>query len=101
MKASLIDENLEQLRRLIGKNRTFTSASLADQWSNTLQAWAEKLEGPKEEGGGGGGEGGGSPEEKDFEFMLKVMRMVQAEQDIRSRTRSLEQMLRSLKLSNK
>jgi hypothetical protein len=45
------------------------------------------------------GGGGGSPEEQDFEFMLKVMRMVQAEQDIRSRTRSLEQMLRSLKLT--
>jgi len=59
MKASLIDENLEQLRNLIGKNRTFTSASLADQWSDTLQAWAEKLEGPKDENGGGGGGGGG------------------------------------------
>jgi hypothetical protein len=63
--------------------------------------WAEKLEGPKDEGGGDGGGGGGGGEEKDFEFMLKVMRMVQAEQDIRGRTRSLEQMLRSLKLSEK
>ena len=43
----------------------------------------------------------GGGEEKDFEFMLKVMRMVQAEQDIRGRTRSLEQMLRSMKLSER
>ena len=46
-------------------------------------SWAEKLEGPKPDGNGGDGDGGsGGGEEKDFEFMLKVMRMVQAEQDI-------------------
>ena len=100
MYKSLIDEKLEELRREILKNRTFVSTSLAKKWSETLKAWADKLEGPKPDGGGGGGGGGGgSPEEQDFEFMLKVMRMVQAEQDIRSRTRSLEQMLRSLKLT--
>lgn len=100
MYKSLIDEKLEELRREILKNRTFVSTRLAKKWSNTLRGWAEKLEGPKNDGGGGdGGGGGGSPEDQDFEFMLKVMRMVQAEQDIRSRTRSLEQMLRSLKLS--
>lgn len=101
MAKSLIGENLERLRRFIAKNRTFTSAEEASEWAETLKKWAEKLEGPKDDGGGGGGGGGGgSPEDKDFEFMLKVMRMVQAEQDIRSRTRSLEQMLRSLKLAN-
>jgi hypothetical protein len=100
MYKSLIDEKLEQLRREILRNRTFVSTRLAKKWSKTLKGWAEKLEGPKPDGGGGGGGGGGgSPEEQDFEFMLKVMRMVQAEQDIRSRTRSLEQMLRSLKLT--
>ncbi|MDB4512553.1 hypothetical protein N9096_01110, partial [bacterium] len=69
------------------------------QLAEKLREWAKKLEGDKDGGGGGGeGGGGGSQEEKDFEFMLKVMRMVQTEQDIRSRTRSLEQMLRSLNL---
>ena len=105
MTKSLIDEHLERLQGFIGKNRSFTSARLANEWSSTLKKWAEKLEGPKDEAGGGDGGGAsggeGSPEEQDFEFMLKVMRMVQAEQDIRSRTRSLEQMLRSLKLSFK
>ncbi len=100
MSKSLIDENLERLREMITKNRTFTSARLSNEWAATLKSWADKLEGPKDDGGGGGGGGGGgSPEDEDFEFMLKVMRMVQAEQDIRARTRSLEQMLRSLKLS--
>ena len=99
MTKSLIDVKLEELRRLIEKNQSFTSARLSMKWSRTLKKWAEMLEGPKsEDEGGGGGGGGGSQEEKDFEFMLKVMRMVQAEQDIRARTRSLEQMLRSLNL---
>lgn len=102
MGKSLIDEKLERLREKIQMNHTFTSRKLAKNWSDRLMAWAEKLEGPKQDSNSGGGDGGSSGgEEKDFEFMLKVMRMVQAEQDIRGRTRSLEQMLRSLKLSER
>ena len=102
MAKSLIDEKLERLREKIQMNHTFTSRKLSKNWSDRLMSWAEKLEGPKPDGNGGGGDGGsGGGEEKDFEFMLKVMRMVQAEQDIRGRTRSLEQMLRSLKLSER
>ncbi len=102
MAKSLIDEKLERLREKIQMNHTFTSRKLSKNWSDRLMSWAEKLEGPKPDGNGGGGDGGSSGgEEKDFEFMLKVMRMVQAEQDIRGRTRSLEQMLRSLKLSER
>jgi len=99
MTKSLIDVKLEELRRLISENQSFTSIRLSKKWSGILKHWAEILEGPKSDSEDGGGEGGGgSQEEKDFEFMLKVMRMVQAEQDIRARTRSLEQMLRSLNL---
>lgn len=102
MQASLIDEKLEILREKISKNHTFSSRGLAQKWSEKLKEWAKLLEGDSGEGGGGGGGGGGgSQEEKDFEFMLKVMRMVKAEQNIRGRTRSLEQMLRSLKLTNR
>lgn len=101
MEKSHVGENLERLRHMISENRTFTSATLSQKWSKTLKEWANKLEGSKNQsnGGGGGGGGAGSSEDQDFEFMLRVMRMVQAEQDIRSQTRSLEQMLRSLKLS--
>lgn len=99
MVASLIDVKLEKLRMLILENKSYKSAQKAHQMRDQLKKWAEILEGPKDGGGGGGGGGGGSQEEKDFEFMLKVMRMVQAEQDIRGRTRSLEQLLRSMELS--
>ncbi|MDC0287432.1 hypothetical protein OAK89_04310 [Akkermansiaceae bacterium] len=99
MKESEIDIQLEALLLSISKNRAFLSALEAKKLSEQLSAWAKKLEGDPSGGGGGGGEGGGeSPEEKDFEFMLKVMRMVQSEQDIRARTRSLEQLMRSVEL---
>ena len=66
-----------------------------------LRDWAKELEGSKEQadggdGGGGGGGGGGSSEDKDFEFMLKVMRMIQSEQRLRSKTRALEQTRRDV-----
>ena len=99
MVKSRIDVNLEKLREQIAENKSFTSTRLAKKWSATLTKWAEQLEGAKDANGGGGdGGGGGDQEAKDFEFMLKVMKMVQAEQDIRFRTRSLEQLLRSLNL---
>ena len=99
MKSSEIDINLESLQLRLSKNQTFLSAAEAEALGKLLSAWAKKLEGDSGDGGGGGGGGGGgSPAEKDFEFMLKVMRMVQAEQDIRARTRSLEQLMRSVEL---
>lgn len=99
MQKAEVGSKLSELRQIIGKNITFTSTNRAEQWKDALNAWAKMLEDSGEENGGGGdGNGSGDQEAKDFEFMLKVMRMVQAEQDIRSRTRSLEQMLRSLKL---
>lgn len=100
MKDSQIDLKLEDLQRRIDAYQSFLSAMEAKKRSEQLMAWAKKLEGDKSGGGGGGGEGGGgpAPSEKDFEFMLKVMRMVQKEQDIRARTRSLEQLMRSVEL---
>ncbi|MGB0145300.1 MAG: hypothetical protein ACPGAP_11065, partial [Akkermansiaceae bacterium] len=91
----------EELGNKITQNHIHSSSRLSKKWSDQLKAWAEKLEGDKDDGGGGdgGGGGGGSQEERDFEFMLKVMRMVKAEQNIRGRTRSLEQLRRSLKLN--
>jgi hypothetical protein len=47
-------------------------------------------------GGSGGGEGGApDAENEDFEFMLRVMKMIQSEQDLRAQTRVLEQLRRS------
>lgn len=99
MRDSNIDTGLEQVRNLLAKNHTFTATEDAKKWADKLTVWAKKLEGEKEENGGaGGGEGGGggqSPEDEDFEFMLRVMKLIQQEQDIRAQTRALEQLRRS------
>ena len=54
------------------------------------------LEGEQNNGGGQGGAGSaGANEDEDFEFMLRVMKMIQKEQDISARTRALETLRRS------
>ena len=97
---STIDASLEELRDLLKKNHTFTSATRSEYWSAKLKEWAKKLEGAKDENGGGeGGEGGeGNPEDEDFEFMLRVMKLIQQEQDLRATTRALEDLKRSTEL---
>lgn len=98
MQASHIDTALDDNRELIARNETYKAIAICKQWAEQLREWAKKLEGPQSGGGGGGGgEGGGEgPGDDDFEFMLKVMRMIQSEQDIRARTRALEQLRRSI-----
>jgi len=98
MRSSQIDAALEDLSERISANISFTSITWSKEWAKKLREWAKQLEDDKNSGGGGGGGGGGmSQEDQDFEFMLKVMRMIQKEQDIRARTRSLEDLRRSLK----
>ncbi|MBK1829536.1 hypothetical protein JIN77_02265 [Verrucomicrobiaceae bacterium R5-34] len=98
MKNSRIDEAMEILSSRVSANLSFAAITQSKQWAEQLRKWAKQLEGDQG-GAGGGGEGGGGQqqsEDKDFEFMLKVMRMIQKEQDIRSRTRALENLRRSL-----
>ncbi|MEO5714951.1 MAG: hypothetical protein ABIT37_15840 [Luteolibacter sp.] len=97
MKDSRIDIELEDIRLLLAANKSYTATEGAKKWADKLAEWAKKLEGDKDkDGGGGGGEGGGpSPEDEDFEFMLRVMKLIQQEQDLRAQTRALEQLHRS------
>ena len=98
MRKSRIDEAMEQLSSRVSDNISYTSIVQSKKWAEQLRKWAKELEGSGDSPGGGGGPGGGgsSPEDKDFEFMLKVMRMIQKEQDIRARTRELENYKRTL-----
>jgi len=97
MKESRIDIELEEIRLLLAANKSYTATEGAKKWADKLAEWAKKLEGDKDkDGGGGGGDGGGpSPEDEDFEFMLRVMKLIQQEQDLRAQTRALEQLHRS------
>ena len=97
MQESHIDTALDDNRERIARNESYRSIAYCRKWADQLREWAGKLEGPKEDTGGEGGDGDGEGgEDSDFEFMLKVMQMIQKEQDIRARTRALEQLRRSI-----
>ena len=96
MRDSKIDQGLEEVRTKLQRNHSFEATEGAKKWAEQLSQWAKVLgdELEKSGGGGGGGGGGESPEDEDFEFMLRVMKMIQTEQDLRARTRVLEQLKR-------
>ncbi|HEY1123151.1 MAG TPA: hypothetical protein VGE67_16175, partial [Haloferula sp.] len=97
MMESRIDMQLEDIRRVLETNQGSLAWEGASKAAAKLTEWAKLLEGEKDDGGGGGGGGGGGAEDpdEDFEFNLRVMKMIQQEQDIRARTRSLETLRRS------
>lgn len=96
MRDSKVDTGLEDVCTNLGSNHSYRAAAAAAAWAARLKAWAGKLESENQgdEDAAGGGEGGGPSEDEDFEFMLRVMRMIQQEQDLRGRTRTLEQLRR-------
>jgi hypothetical protein len=92
-----LDVGLEKLQSKLETNHAYTAIETSKKSAEKLNEWAALLEGSMDEdGGGGGGGGGGAPnsEDEDFEFMLRVMKMIQQQQDLRSRTRVLEQLKR-------
>jgi len=97
MRESGIDVGLEEVRSQLVENHAFKAAEGSKRWADALAEWAGILEGEMEQQGGGGGGGGGpDAENEDFEFMLRVMKMIQQQQDLRARTRALEQFKRSV-----
>jgi len=99
MKSSQIDVGLEEIRTLLAANHSYIATETSKKWADQLTAWAKKLEGEKDKDNGGGG-GAPSPEDEDFEFMLRVMKLIQQEQDVRSQTRVLEQLRRTSESTN-
>jgi len=83
--------------RLLEQNHSATAANVARHLSSLVTDLAKKLDDSATQpgSGSGGGEGGGPPPaDEDFEYMLKLMQLIQSEQSIRSRTRALEQLRR-------
>lgn len=101
MRDSKIDAGLESVRAKLDLHHSFEATEDAKKWAVKLEEWAAILGGEldKASGGGGGEGGGGSPEDEDFEFMLRVMKMIQQQQDLRARTRVLEQLKRDSKIT--
>lgn len=95
MQESNINSGLEEVRDQLRKNHSYTATEASKQWAEQLAQWAKLLSDDLEKNSGGGGGGGGpDPEDEDFEFMLRVMKMIQTQQELRGRTRALEQLKR-------
>jgi hypothetical protein len=92
-------KKMEKIQELVSQALPGMAMEHAHRLSLLLDNWSKLLEEEKKKAPeGGGGEGGdASPEEipqSVFELMLKLMRMIQQQQDIRMRTRAEEQLFR-------
>jgi hypothetical protein len=74
---------------LIRRNQTGKVIEGAQKLSEQFTKWADLLD-PKNEGGGGEGEGSGQPDEDLIERMRELLRLRQAEMDLREQTQKLE-----------
>ncbi len=83
-----LDENAEKLRA----SRTMTARLQAMKLGNDFNKWADKLDPPKDGGDGGdGGEGqGDDPNEEMLKRLKELLRLRQAEMDLREQTGELE-----------
>ncbi len=99
MRKSDITLHLEEIINALSTNLSYQAARQSKHWADELNKWASMLDAENQAANGGGaGDGGGSASEsEDFEFMLRVMKMIQTQQDLRSRTRALEQFRRDHK----
>lgn len=87
---------LEAVRELVRLNIASRATNASKHWAERLREWAGLLtENAAAPAGQGGGGAGSNPEDEDFEFMLRVMKLIQQEQDIRARTRALEDFKRA------
>lgn len=98
MKEADLRLKLDQILRRLSRNQGFETATRSRDLAVELRRWADLIDESRRDPSGGGGGGGGASDplgDEDFEFMIRVMQMIQKEQDLRARTRALEQMRRS------
>lgn len=82
---------LEYVAENIRNAHVGISIENASQCVELLKRWITVLDGVSKPGGGVDVGNNDSLSDEDFEFVLKVMRMIQQQQDIRMRTRALEE----------
>jgi len=92
MKKNEPDADLEKNSDLIKRNITGKSIEGAALLAKQFKEWADKID-PQDDDGGGGGEGGGeggNPDEDAMARFLELMRLYQAEKDLKNQTEALE-----------
>ena len=85
-------EKMDRLADLTLRNQTSRVVGSAKELAGHFNKWADILDPKNDEDGGDGGEGGegGQPNEDLIERMRELLRLRQAEMDLRGQTRQLE-----------
>ncbi len=74
-------------------NHRYVATTYASQCAQELNSWGTELNTNSSSASQSGGGGGGSSEgEQDTEFMLRMMEIIRKQQDLRGRTRAIQQM---------
>lgn len=99
VRASTIHKDMEDMLFQLEQSENNLTAVRANKAAKQLKQWSKELadaiqKSKSQAGAGGGAQTGASAE--DFEFMLRVLRLIQQETSIRGRIRSLEQKRRFL-----
>ena len=82
-------EKMEDNAGLIMKNHTGKVIEGSKKLAEKFKEWAATLD-PKDDGGGGEGEGGGEPDEDLIARLKELLRLRQAEMDLREKTMRLD-----------
>ena len=91
MEKEKMEQALVLLQKSLDLNHAGSSMKDADKLSDNFNKWADILaKSGDKKSGQGGGKGGGEGE-VDMEVLLAMLRMIQGEQNIRDKTRALEQ----------
>jgi len=89
---------MRKTNEMLLSNRRYISIILTQEWAELIKAWAEELSSEVTgSGGSGGGAGGASQPEQDAEFMLRIMEIIREQQNVRGKTRALDQHKKLLK----
>lgn len=89
MKKAEVLDGLSALTETISKNQGVKAIRDAKNWADKFVAWAEMLE-KKNSERDGKSDGDSEMTDQQLALLLKLMRIVQAEEEVRSRTRHLE-----------
>lgn len=90
MENEKMDATLLKLMEELSENKSGASMNNAKKMANNFNKWADMLGKGDNKKQDGGGQGGGKEGEVDMELLLAMLRMIQGEQNIRDKTRSLE-----------
>jgi len=94
IKSSPVYREMREIQDLLENNQRYLAIVSSKKWADQIEQWAQSLGGQLAQGAGGGGSGGsggGNTQEEDAEFMFRIMEIVREQQNLRGKTRALEQ----------